>query len=164
MKEFKTNIDGADVNKDRKQHRELIEQVVRELNIRYTDWNVMVESKPYKFKLYQARDGFNTTFYTRWKYDGAKLYLEGGFYRNDSGEQKCFIELYTVNKSEKINYALQDAAMVETLKRNGYNDISSQEGSPYFTKDLIISDYGKAGLIFTKETDAMRPVVEQILK
>jgi len=156
----------TEISESKYEHKEIFKNIVEALNNKFTSWNMTSQvKKEHDFELYQRRDGYQTTFSIKWKYDNAKFYIEGGINKEENEPHYYFIEFYTVNKSDKINYNLETPEVIEILAREGYENETETEGKPYFIKRLLVENENEDNLTkqFLEEIEKLKPIIERIL-
>lgn len=158
--------DNESVSEFKYKDRNIFKKIIEKINKRFTSWNVSSQAKKqHDFKLYQSRDGYWTTFYTKWKYDDTRFYIEGGIDIENDEFRYYFLDFYSVNESEKINYNLEEPEIIETLERMGYSNETDTDNKSHFRKKLSIEKEEENYLIsvFIKEIESLKPLVEKIL-
>ena len=155
-----------DIAKFKSEHREIFNTIVEMLNHKFPHWKVSSQAKKmYSFKRYQSRDGYCTTAFIKWSYDGADFLVECGVEKEDDEPSCYYVEFYTRNSSDKINYNLGEPDVSESLANEGYQDETEIEGKPYFTKRLTVAKEDEEYLtkLFIQEIERLKPIVERIL-
>jgi hypothetical protein len=163
IEEEPTDTEVSDLKYD---HRKLFKNIIKPLKNRFNQWNVSSHAKIKKnFNLSQSRNGHRTVFKVKWYIDNVKFYIEGGMKKEGETSWYYFLEFYTVNESDKINYNLEKSDIQDTLKREGYEDKTKWEGRPYFHKKLNIENEDEEKLIkiFAGEIEKIKPIIEKIL-
>jgi hypothetical protein len=156
-----------EVTELKREYRELMKQIVQKVNKDFKVWNISRQPKKTReFKLYQTRAGDVTAFYSRWDYDGAKLYLEGGLWKEESEPLKCYMQIYTVKKSERLNFNINDPEIQEILQKEGFEKQDSIENKVDFLRTIELKgiDEGDLWELFSKEIQKIKPLIEKILE
>jgi len=136
-----------------------MDKIVQKINLDLKSWNASKGINDWReFKLYQSKSGDVTSFDSRWNYDGAKLYLECGLWKDKNEPFKCYIEIYTRKKSEKLIFNFSKSEVLEILRNESYEKQDSIKNKIDLFKEVEIKRIDENSLweIYSKELQKLK--------